>query len=95
MQYRIRCKKGQVSSSNNALYGCGEWDYSCNTYITDSSLTDSVKSKHNSYDITNFNGTTFSYTYTPVYTYYQYIQKTWCIVLSTKIWLRWVMVQRW
>lgn len=75
MQYRIRCKKGQVSSSNNALYGCGEWDYSCNTYITDSSLTDSVKSKHNSYDITNFNGTTFSYTYTPVYTYYQYIQK--------------------
>lgn len=46
MYYNIRCKDGLVSPavSGQTDIGCGEWDISCNTYITDSSKTDSVLS---------------------------------------------------
>ena len=42
MLYNMRCKDGLVSVQGNTNLGCGEWDYSCNTYITDSSKVDSV-----------------------------------------------------
>ena len=36
MRYAMRCKNGLVSSGAQRNLGCGEWDYSCNTYLTDS-----------------------------------------------------------
>ncbi|NNF01543.1 MAG: hypothetical protein HKN22_02565 [Bacteroidia bacterium] len=75
MRYRMRCKGGLISTVTDRNKGCGEWDYSCNTYITDSSYTDSVKASAPSHVISAFNGTNFYYTTQPTYTYTQYTQK--------------------
>lgn len=75
MEYRIRCKDGLVSSGSNTNLGCGEWDYSCNTYIIDSSFTDSVKAVSDNYVISGFSGSTYSYTNTQTYSYYQSVQQ--------------------
>ncbi len=80
MEYNMRCHGGAVNSSGgnnngpNGSNGCGEWDYSCNTYIHDSLAIDSVKATHPSHTISGFLGTTFNYTTQPSYTYYQYTQ---------------------
>jgi hypothetical protein len=76
MYYNIRCKNGLVSPavSGQTDIGCGEWDISCNTFITDSSQTDSVLSTTNNYWISNFSGTTFNYSSTPMNDYYKYLQ---------------------
>ncbi len=45
MQYSMRCKHALITTQHAPNdVGCGEWDYNCETYITDSSRTDSVKS---------------------------------------------------
>ncbi len=77
MYYSIRCKNGLVSPgvSGQTNIGCGEWDYSCNTYIQDSSRVDSFYSTHANYSVSNFTGTTFNYVVNPTNDYYQYIQK--------------------
>ena len=75
MAYNMRCKDGLVSVPGATNMGCGEWDYSCNTYITDSSKVDSVLSFTNSHYISAFSGTTFDYVEDPLYNYYQYLQK--------------------
>ncbi len=75
MRYNMRCKDGLVSVPGNTNRGCGEWDYSCNTYITDSSRVDSVISYTASHSISAFSGSTFEYVETPLYDYYQYRQK--------------------
>jgi hypothetical protein len=75
MAYNIRCKDGNVSTPQNTNLGCGEWDYSCNTYITDSSRVDSVINFINSHTITNFQGQVFYYVDYPLYNFYQYLQK--------------------
>nr|MBP6314324.1 T9SS type A sorting domain-containing protein [Chitinophagaceae bacterium] len=77
MLYNMRCKNGLVSPGiqGQTNIGCGEWDYTCNTYIVDSTKTDSVKAKHPSHIITGFNGQTYNYTTNPTYTYYQYNQQ--------------------
>ncbi|MFN0200733.1 MAG: LamG-like jellyroll fold domain-containing protein, partial [Bacteroidia bacterium] len=75
MQYRMRCKNALISTQTAPNQGCGEWDYSCNTYITDSSLIDSVKATHNNYTISNFSGSTYPYTNSPTYSYTQYQQQ--------------------
>lgn len=75
MLYRMRCKNGLISNSSNRNQGCGEWDYSCNTYLTDSSLTDSVKATHPDYQITGFSGTSFAYSTSPTHTFIEFIQK--------------------
>jgi len=75
MLYNMRCKDGNVSVPGNTNYGCGEWDYSCNTYIHDSSRVDSVISFTNSHSISLFSGTTFNYVETPMYDFHQYLQK--------------------
>ena len=41
MRYAMRCKNGLISSGGQRNLGCGEWDYSCNTYLTDSTNADS------------------------------------------------------
>lgn len=77
MLYNMRCKNGVVGNlvPPTGKNGCGEWDYSCNTYITDSTKVDSTKTKGPSHVITGFTGTTYNYTTNPTYTYYQYNQQ--------------------
>ena len=75
MQYRMRCTGGLVSTGSNTNLGCGEWDYSCNTFLTDSTRTDSIKSIHPNYIISGFSGTTYNYTANQTYTYYQSTQE--------------------
>ncbi len=72
MRYQMRCHGAQVGSGN---VGCREWDYSCNTFITDSTRVDSNQLTHPSYLISNFSGNAFDYTTQPTYTYYQYEQR--------------------
>lgn len=67
----MRCKDGLVSNSSNTNLGCGEWDYSCNTYVVDPSKTHNVNNTTPSHFITNFSGTSFPYKNTPVYNYYR------------------------
>jgi hypothetical protein len=43
MQYRLRCIKGKTRTQRSDTVGCGEWDYNCETFITDSTLIDSLK----------------------------------------------------
>ncbi len=76
MLYNIRCKNGLVSpgTAGQTNIGCGEWDYSCNTYITDSTRVDSVQSTKPSHSISNFSGTTYPYIAAPFYNLYQYTQ---------------------
>jgi hypothetical protein len=75
MLYNMRCKDANVSVPGNTNYGCGEWDYSCNTYINDSSRTDSVINFLASHSISAFNGSSFNYVESPIFDYYQYRQK--------------------
>ena len=74
MLYNMRCKNGLVSPgiAGQTNIGCGEWDYSCNTYITDSSRVDSSMSTRASHTISNFTGSSFPYITTPYYNKYQY-----------------------
>jgi hypothetical protein len=72
MSYNMRCHGARVGVSG---VGCGEWDYSCNTFITDSSRVDSNQSSIGSYVISGFNGLQFYYTTLPASTYYRLIQK--------------------
>ncbi len=71
MHYGMRCKDGLVSTGADRNRGCGEWDYSCNTYITDSTRVDSLKTTSPSHIITGYNESMFDYVSSPTYTYYQ------------------------
>jgi len=77
MLYNIRCKNGNVSPavSGQTDIGCGEWDASCNTYITDSTRVDSVLSFHPSHWISQFNGTSFAFLNQPLNHYFRHILK--------------------
>jgi concanavalin A-like lectin/glucanase superfamily protein/type IX secretion system substrate protein/peptide-N-glycosidase F-like protein len=75
MEYNMRCKGALVSTGANTNLGCGEWDYSCNTYIIDSTYTDSLRTIHPSHIISGFSGDVFDYTSNPTHTYYQYDQQ--------------------
>ncbi len=74
MKYNMRCKNALVSTSDNRNLGCGEWDYSCNTYIVDSSKVESVSATQAKYVISNFTGTNFLYSTKEIYDYYRFTQ---------------------
>ncbi len=74
MAYNMRCKDGLVSVPGNTNMGCGEWDYKCNTFITDSSRVDSILNYQASHRISHFSGDTFYYVQSPMHDYYQYLQ---------------------
>jgi hypothetical protein len=74
MKYNMRCKNALVSTSDNRNLGCGEWDYSCNTYIVDSSKVESVSATQAKYVISNFTGTNFPYSTKEIYDYYRFTQ---------------------
>jgi len=71
MKYNMRCHDAAVG---NGSTGCYEWDYSCNTFITDPTRTDSTRATAPDYTISNFNGTSFSYSNSPTYVYTAYTQ---------------------
>jgi hypothetical protein len=84
MRYNMRCKDAAVNTSGGNNVACGEWDYSCNTYLTDSTRTDSLGTTHPDFVITGFSGAIYNYTTTPTYSYFQSTQQevTYTEVLS-------------
>ncbi len=76
MLYSMRCKNGLVSTSSDRNKGCGEWDYSCNTYVHDSAHVDSLNAIQPSYVISGFSGTSYAYKSQATNSYYQQYQKS-------------------
>ncbi len=72
LRYNMRCKNAMVSNSANPNQGCGEWDYSCNSFIVDSSRIEELASTHPKYSISNFDGTNFPYRLDPIFDFFQY-----------------------
>ena len=81
MTYNMRCRDALVSTGRDPWRGCGQWDFSCNTYIHDPNRTDSTKEKRPKYRVNGVNDNgrfrdeTLKYTNTPTYDYYEYEQK--------------------
>ncbi len=76
LKYNMRCKNGLVSNQSFPNQGCGEWDYSCNTYIVDSSKIENALNTAPSHVISNFTGTVFPYTAQTLFDYYNFTQTT-------------------
>ena len=74
LKYNMRCKNALISTQAAPNQGCGEWDYSCNTYIVDSSRTEEDLNLQPNYVVSNSTATTFPYVTQPVYDYYNYTQ---------------------
>jgi len=83
MSYSMRCKDGQINTSGGNNVACGEWDYSCHTYIHDSSRIDSLKLKTYSHSITGFNGSVYDYSLDTVYNYFYSIDSLGIINLDS------------
>ncbi|MBL0102065.1 MAG: hypothetical protein IPP49_20185 [Saprospiraceae bacterium] len=75
MFYSMRCKDGLISSSGDRNKGCGEWDYSCNTNIIDSSGVDSLKALHPNYLIGITDNCFITPAFSNIYLYRSYLQK--------------------
>lgn len=75
MHYSMRCKDGLVSTGSNTNLGCGEWDYSCNTNIVDSTQVDSLKQVAPDHVISGFSGEVYEYTSQPTYHGKQLLKK--------------------
>ena len=71
MRYNMRCHDAAVGNGN---VGCREWDYSCNTFITDTTRRDSTRLLHPSHVISNFSGTQFNFANQQTYSYTSYQQ---------------------
>lgn len=83
LKYNMRCKNNLVSNQTQPNQGCGEWDYSCNTYIIDSTKIENALNTHPSHIISAFTGTSFNYVTAPLYDYYNYTLSN--VVLSSII----------
>ena len=75
LRYAMRCKNGLISDGSNRNKGCGEWDYSCNTFLVDSSKVEVIPQTAPKFVVSNFVGTQFAHTSKPVYDYYDYTVK--------------------
>ena len=70
----MRCKDNNNNNpGGNSRICCGAWDYSCHTYIHDSTRIDSIMYKTQSHSITGYTGTVYNYSATPVYNYFYMI----------------------
>lgn len=67
LKYSMRCKGGLVSTTTDRNLGCGEWDFSNNTYLVDSTKVWEDARTIPSHLITNFDGDEFIFSETPVY----------------------------
>ena len=76
LDYTMRCHHALISNSNNTEQGCGQWDYNCESYIWDSTRTDSLQNKAATAVISNYPGyTNFPYS-GPTYTTIRHDEKT-------------------
>ena len=76
MSYNMRCKDNNNNNpGGTSRVGCGAYDYSCQTYVHDSTRIDSVLSIQASHSISSFNGSLYNYSISPVYNFYQYEQQ--------------------
>jgi len=74
MHYGMRCKNGFISTGADRNRGCGEWDYSCNTYIVDSTRVDSLKQFQPEYVVSGVSteeGSVFQYSDSPTFSLLQ------------------------
>ena len=76
MKYNMRCKNNLVSTQAAPNQGCGEWDYSCNTFVVDSTRVENDLNNHPSHVISGFTGSSFNYVTQPVFDYYAFSQNT-------------------
>jgi hypothetical protein len=82
----MRCKDNNNSNpGGNSRVGCGAWDYSCQTYVHDSTRIDSILHKAISHTITGFNDSIYNYSITPVYNYFYMIDSSGAIMIDTII----------
>ncbi|UOK43892.1 MULTISPECIES: T9SS type A sorting domain-containing protein [Flavobacterium] len=82
LKYNLRCKNAQVLMTNeDGVTGCGEWDYSVNTFIADSSKVEKELAKQPDHTISGFTGTSFPYTAQQKYDHYDFTQKN--VVLNS------------
>lgn len=82
MRYNMRCHDAAVGNGN---VGCREWDYSCNTFVTDTTRKDSTRQLHPSHVISNFSGTEFEYSEVPTYSYTDYNQHNATLIGFTSV----------
>jgi hypothetical protein len=85
MQYSMRCKNGQVNTSGGNNVACGEWDYSCHTYIHDSTRIDSIMHKTASHIISGFSGSTYTYSSNAVYNYFYTLSPSGVVLMDSII----------
>ncbi|MES2747207.1 MAG: T9SS type A sorting domain-containing protein [Bacteroidota bacterium] len=83
LKYNMRCKNALVSNATDRNLGCGEWDYSCNTFVADSSKIEKVIFKQPNYVVSNFTGNSYAYTSQQTYNHYDFTQKN--VALNTII----------
>ena len=76
MAYNMRCKDNNNNNpGGTSRIGCGAYDYSCHTYVHDSTRVDSILSYQTSHNISSFSGSAYNYSTTPIYNFYQYQQQ--------------------
>ncbi len=76
MQYRMRCHHALVSNGTKTEQGCGQWDYNCESYITDSARTDSIKQLQASAVVSNYpSGKNFPFTSQPTSTTFRRVDQ--------------------
>lgn len=75
LSYNMRCRGGTVLQGSENGTGCGEWDYSCNTFIADDSKIEKVLGQWPDYEISGFTGTTFPFTSQQTFTHYDFTQQ--------------------
>lgn len=68
LKYTMRCPDALINDGANTQ-GCGEWDFSCNTYLVDSSHIESISNTVLSHSITYFDDLIFPYKEEAVYNY--------------------------
>jgi len=74
LRYNMRCTDALVSTGTDRNLGCGEWDYSCNTFVVDSSKIENRPSTHPEYVISAFDDDEFYYTDIPTNDYFRFEQ---------------------
>lgn len=75
LKYNMRCKNALISTPTDRNLGCGEWDYSCNTFVADSMKIEKVLFQQPDYTVSNFTGSSFNYTSQQTYDHYDFTQK--------------------
>ena len=78
MRYAMRCKNGLVSPpiAGQTNIGCGEWDFSCNTYVHDPTIADSSSATIERYTIVPDTNTSNIYSTIPTWVGQQIVQQT-------------------